>query len=259
MDPVGDNTRVPRQADHSSGQALPAGVGRDMADLARDLQAASSLDEVFERITHAAVARIEAAGWAGISEISGKNIRTRAVTDPLVTKIDELQLRAGDGPCLTSLRSEKTIRSDDLAAERRWPGFAHAAADAGVRSMLSVQLFVHDENLGALNLYSDTTDAFDDTDETTAILLAAHAATAIKSSRNEQHLRTALANRNIIGEAKGILIERYKLPSGAAFNLLVHISQRTNRKLRDIADEFVTTGELPTGVTPTPEADDEGR
>ena len=136
---------------------------------------------------------------------------TRAATDPLVQQIDDLQYRLGEGPCLTSLRDEVTVRAMDLRTEPRWVHFSRAAAELGVRSMLSVQLFVDDDNLGALNLYSGTPAAFDEVHESTAMPLAAHAAIAMKGSKVEGNLRDALDRRDVIGQAKGILMERYKI------------------------------------------------
>jgi GAF domain-containing protein len=112
--------------------------------------------------------------------------------------------------------------------------------------MLSVQLFVEDDNLGALNLYAESPGSFDESDENVAMLLAAHAAIAIKGGRVEGNLRSALDRRDVIGQAKGILMERYKIDDSQAFDLLVVASQQTHRKLRDIAEELARSGELPT-------------
>jgi GAF domain-containing protein len=180
-----DPTPDVRQARGTSGQAPDAGLARDLSELAREMQAERSMETLLQRIVEAAVAEIDAAAHAGISEIDRTQVRTRAATGPLVHLIDDLQYRIEDGPCLTSLRDEHTVRTDDLLRERRWPLFAQAAAEQGVRSMLSVQLFVEGDNLGALNLYSSAPNAFDDDDESTAMMLAAHAAVAMKGSKVE--------------------------------------------------------------------------
>lgn len=238
------NTDSVRYATGSGGQSPDAGLARDLSELAREMQAETTVEALLERITAAAVYEVDGAEHAGISEADGKHVHTRASTHELVTTIDDLQYRIEDGPCLTSLREQVTVRSDDLAAEDRWPRFAPAASGAGVRSMLSVQLFVDGDNLGVLNLYNTKPNAFDETSENAAMLLAAHAAVAWKGARVEGNLRTALETRDVIGQAKGILMERFKIDAAAAFDLLILASQRTNIKVRDVADQLATTGEL---------------
>lgn len=239
-----------RRAHGTSGQAPEPGLARDLSELAREMQAEPSLETLLQRIVEAAVAEIGPAEHAGISEIIGKQVHTRAGTGPLVRTIDNLQYRLEEGPCLSSLREEVTVRTDDLRDESRWPRFVVAAADAGVLAMLSVQLFVEGDNLGALNLYASRPHAFGDDDESTAMLLAAHAAIAMKGSQVETGLRIALATRDVIGQAKGILMERYKISATVAFDLLVTASQHAHRKLHEIAEELATTGELATPDRP---------
>jgi GAF domain-containing protein len=228
------------------GQPAQAGLARDLSELARELQADPSTVSLLERIVHAAVSEVPGAQHAGISEILGRQIVTRAGSDDLVREVDELQYRTGEGPCLTSLHEQITVRCDDLTREERWPQFAPLAVAQGVRSLLSVQLFVADDNLGALNLYADEPGAFSDDDESVAMLLAAHAAVAMKDSYVQTNLRRALETRDVIGQAKGVLMERYKISQGEAFDLLVLASQRTHIKLHDLAEKLAETGELTT-------------
>lgn len=237
-----------RHARDSTDDPIEAGLARQLSELAREMQAETTTDALLERITHSAVAEIEGADFAGISLIEGGNIRTRAATDSLIEKLDHEQYRLEDGPCISSLRDEMTVRCDDLENEQRWPRFAAEALETGVRSLLCVQLFVEGDNLGALNLFATTPDAFTDHDESIALLLAAHAAIALKGSTVESNLRIALESRDTIGQAKGVLMERYKISALEAFNLLVVASQRSHIKLRDVADALAATGELPTGT-----------
>jgi GAF domain-containing protein len=176
-------------------------------------------------------------------------IRTEAGTDDKVADIDQLQYEAGDGPCLTSLHEELTVRADDLREEERWPRFARAAADAGVRSMLSLQLFVQDNNIGALNLYAAEPNAFAPEDEKVGLMLASHAAVALVDARKIDNLQIALESRDIIGQAKGILMERYKVDANRAFGMLVAVSQRRQRKLNEVAEYLASTGALPDETT----------
>ncbi|WP_142063664.1 ANTAR domain-containing protein [Pseudonocardia kunmingensis] len=98
--------------------------------------------------------------------------------------------------------------------------------------------------LGALNLYSDRVDAFDDESEHVGLLLASHAAVAMAGAQQQENLRAAIATRDLIGQAKGILMERYKVSEDQAFAILVRASQNANRKLRDVAEQLGSSGEL---------------
>jgi GAF domain-containing protein len=158
--------------------------------------------------------------------------------------VDKAQYDTGEGPCLDALYECRTVRLPDLDAEPRWPKFAAQAREVGLASMLAMQLYVHDEDLGALNLHSTHRDAFGDESEQIGLLFAAHAAVALAGAQNEEHLYTALSHRDVIGQAKGILMERYKIDAQDAFRLLVVASQNTNIKLYDVAEYLVRTGAL---------------
>lgn len=131
-----------------------------------------------------------------------------------------------------------------MRTEQRWPEFAKRAVDLGVGSMLSIQLYVTGDNLGALNLYSEAAEAFDDESEHVGLLLASHAAIAMASAQQQEQLVQAITTRDLIGQAKGILMERHKITSEQAFTLLIRASQLANTKLRDVAEHLTTTGEL---------------
>lgn len=236
-----------RHATGSSGDDIEAGLARQLGQLAREMQSAPDMAGLLQHITDAAVLEIDGADHACISLVERGVVRTEAATDEVVKRIDKRESELQEGPCITSLRSEVTVRSDDFEREDRWPRFVAAAMEEGIRSMLAVQLFVRDDNLGALNIYGDRADAFTAHDETIAMLLAVHAAIAMKASSTESNLRAALDSRDTIGQAKGILMERFKISSIEAFHLLVVASQRSNRKLRDVAETLSVTGELRTG------------
>ncbi len=127
----------------------------------------------------------------------------------------------------------------DLGAESRWPQFTAAAVEAGIGAMLCFPLFVAEATLGALNLYASRTGAFDAHARFTGLIVATHAAVAITGARQEETLTAALAHRDIIGQAKGIVMERFHLDAPRAFALLARLSQTENIKLRDIAEQLV--------------------
>ena len=233
-----------RQAVDSTGQSAEAGVARQLSELARELQADDSQEALLAHIVKAAVTDVPGAEYAGITLLTGKHYATAVASDELVNTLDRVQYQTGEGPCLDSARHQETVRCDDLRAEYRWRRFAGQAVGLGVLSILSLQLFVEAESFGALNIYSGKAGAFTQESESTGMLLASHAALAMTSARREARLLSAIDTRDLIGQAKGILIERYKITGVEAFGLLVASSQAMNRKLRDIAEHLVDTGEL---------------
>lgn len=217
-----------------------------LTEIARLLQRQRGEQETLDAIAHAAVGTIPGAGHAGIMTVLGRSeVRTVATTGDLPCDVDQAQYDAGEGPCLTALYREKIVSVPDVEQDGRWPAFAARVAKLEVASMLSFQLFVQDDDLGALNLYSGEISAFDDESQHVGSLFAGHAAIALSAAQQRRHLGDAVQTRDLIGQAKGILMERHKLNADQAFAVLTRASQLTNTKLRDIADQLTRTGELP--------------
>jgi len=217
-----------------------------LADLAAEFAAAPPTDLTLQHALEYAVDVVPGCEQAGVSlQLKGAKLTTPASVGPLAAACDELQQTLGEGPCITSLQTQSLIRVDDMTTESSWPSFAAAASELGLRSLLACQLATARDRLGALNLYSTQPNAFDENSEILARAYATHVGVALASAEREANLRQALASREAIGQAIGILIERHKLTASQAFDLMVHISQRTHVRLRDIADELVRTGVLP--------------
>lgn len=175
----------------------------------------------------------------------GRHVRTVASTGPPVEKVDHVQYEVGRAPCLDALHENRTVSVPDMAGESRWGEFPRRVHDLGVGSMLSFRLFVTGDTFGALNLYASRAGAFDEESEHVGLLFASHAAVALAGAREQQNLTRAVQTRDLIGQAKGILMERHKLTSDQAFSLLVLASQNANLKLRDLAAHLARSGELP--------------
>ena len=250
---MGEPHEEPRGLD-SSGHRPPADQARQFSELARSLQAEPDLDQTLRGIVSAAVVNVDGADLAGITLVTKNGaLSTPAATDELVTTIDRVQYEVRQGPCLSSAWERITVLADDLRTERRWPDFARRAAELGVLSMLAIQLYVRDEEMGSLNLYSRTAGAFGADDENIGLLFASHAAVAMVGAQHENNLMAALVGRDIIGQAKGILMERYQISNTTAFAVLVRTSQYTNRKLRDIAETLAATGTIELTTPPLPD------
>ncbi len=219
-------------------------LSQRMAAAARELQGQSDPQETLETAVRLAVSDIEGADSAAVSigHVKGQ-IDTPASVGEMAVRGDQLQYETGEGPCLDAIWDEHTVYSPDLAADRRWPAWgARTAEETGARSILAFHLFTHDQTVGALNLYSKTLDGFDAADRDEGLALAAHIAVALASARELETLGLALDSRTLIGQAVGIVMERYSLKGPEAFALLSRLSQASNIKVRVLASEIVTTG-----------------
>ncbi|MCW2904019.1 MAG: hypothetical protein JWO67_6284 [Streptosporangiaceae bacterium] len=155
--------------------------------------------------------------------------------------------RASGPRCLPALTrgptvQQQTMRVDDLARDPRWPVLGPRAAERGVHSTLCLQLFVVRDTLGALDLLGRAPSAFTDESEHVGLLLASHAAIAAADAHHFENVNSALVNRDVIGQAKGILMERFKITSDQAFAALAKVSQDTNRKVSAVAEDLARTG-----------------
>lgn len=210
-----------------------------MGLLAVEMQGQGSGADTLHSIVDAAARIVPGARWAGISMIQGRSVVAVVPTDPIVAKLDDLQSELGVGPCMTALREHHTVLVEDMTTDTRWPQFTEKTTELGVRSLLSFQLFVESENLGALNLYSTEVAAFSDDSVEIGTIVAQHAAVAMFDSSAEQQFRTALSSRDIIGQAKGILMHQNGITGVQAFAMLTRASTDTNIKLVDVARWFV--------------------
>jgi len=173
-----------------------------------------------------------------------QNLMTVCASGPAPRQLDELQMRMGTGPCLTAARKQIVVRMHDVAADTRWAEFRASAVGCDVASMLCVPLHVDEHVLGTLSLYGDKPDVFRDGAEPVARMLAALSAIALAESQQRERMERALANRDLIGQAKGILMTRHGIRADAAFEMLRTHSQRTNSKLLAVAERVVETGTL---------------
>ena len=166
-------------------------------------------------------------------------LTTLAGTDPLVFALDDMQYALDEGPSLTAVREGHTVIIDDAESEHRWSRFMPYAVNLGLRSQLAVPIYVEDQALGGLNLYSTTHTHLDADRLAHARVFAAQAAIALSQSRRENHLVAALQSSRTIGKAIGLTMERFDLDDQEAFARLVRLSQKSNIKLRDIAAYLV--------------------
>ena len=216
-------------------------LAQRMADLARSI-ALRKVDDVLADVTAAAKELIPGVDHAGVLLIgTGGTHQTLAPTSELMFQLDELQIATGEGPCLEAALDEIVIRVDDFGNEPRFPNYAPKVAELGLRSALSLKLYTADRTAGALNLFAYEPNLWNTEAETIGMVLAAHAASAILASRENEQLQSALSSRDRIGQAKGIIMERFKIDDVRAFAMLRQLSQETNTKLVDVAQRVIST------------------
>jgi GAF domain-containing protein len=213
-----------------------------MAELARAVAGQKSVKDVLSEVTSAAVELIPGIDTAGILLVSrGGRFESLAGTSTLPHELDELQRILDEGPCLAAATDELVVRVDDFRTEARWPAYSAAAIKVGVLSGLSYKLYTSDQTAGALNLFGFQPRTWSDDSVMTGSVLAAHAAAALMASRHAEQMHSAVATRDRIGQAKGIIMERFKVDDTAAFELMRRLSQESNTKLADIADRVINT------------------
>lgn len=216
-------------------------LNRGLADLARELAGETDSGAAFAQLTAHVLASVEGADGCGITllKASGR-LETVGSTGPDPEAADVLQYRLGDGPCMRSVRKDEVVHVGDLEVDERWPRWSRPVAERlGYRSVLSAHLFTNGRQVGAVNVYGKRTHAFTAADVTHIPFFAAHAAAAIVSVRTIEQLREALVSRTRIGQAEGIVMERFAIDEERAFAVLTRLSQHRNEKLRDVAEAVV--------------------
>ncbi|WP_433158373.1 GAF and ANTAR domain-containing protein [Kribbella sp. CA-247076] len=197
------------------------------------------LDHTLSRITQAAVEVLPDVDYASITILhaDGK-LETVAPTDDLLWGVDAAQYELQEGPCYEAAADTVHVVSPDLANDQRFPRYAATAVSAGINAQAGLRLFDAPKSRGALNLYAHETGAFGDLG-VLATLFRHQSAIAIDYAREIENLQEAVRTRGLIGQAVGIVMERYKLSDDRAFAFLTRLSQHGNQKLRAIAEQIV--------------------
>ncbi len=224
--------------------SVSLGATAAFAEMVLEVHTEGSVDETVERILTFALSALQCQ-YAGVSMRRGKSIESVATTDPLVVGLEEIQNRLGEGPDLDLVSDRLGVLVTDTKTETRWPDWSKQAAELGVRSMLGARLYTPTRVVGTLNLYDTRPDHFDLDDQAVAQVMARHAAAALSRAHKTENLWHAIDARKRIGQAQGILMERYGLTEDQAFQVLMRYSQSNNVKLREVAEELITTRSLP--------------
>ncbi|MCV7435063.1 ANTAR domain-containing protein [Mycolicibacterium bacteremicum] len=204
-------------------------------ELAGDLRHQRNTQATLNAIIAGAVDLIPGASWAGVSVVTDGEVQIEAATDPVVTTLDRLQVSQGDGPFAQALHRHRSVHVADMTADSRWPALGRAAADLGAHSALWFRLFFQAGRLAVLTIYGAESHAFAADSLVIGDVLAQHAASALIGAEAADQFNQALASRDVIGQAKGLLMQQRQLSGLQAFELMIRTSQDANIKLVDIA------------------------
>jgi GAF domain-containing protein len=213
--------------------------------LAEMLLTEQDQDTMLSSVTRLAAGAVGGCDAASISLMRNGRPTTPVSSADLATEVDRSQYLNGEGPCLCAIESGGVVRVDSFTDDARWPGFAKDALAQGVRSSLSFPLRVGADVIGALNLYSTEASGFVGSENEGAVfarqaaVTLTNAAALQRAQELAQQLTIALENRDVIGQAKGIIMASEGVSPDEAFDVLRRASQRSNRKLHDVAREMV--------------------
>lgn len=203
------------------------------------------LETTLTKIVEVSIRLLPGCDSASVSLVENGEVSTPAASDDGAVELDDAQYRSGRGPCLDAIRESRIYMVEDTREETRWPEFCRAASALGIVSSLSIPLRVNGTT-GGLNLYGRSKNGFAEVPNELADLLSSRASMAIENAKVYgatrhlvEQLQEAIKTREIIGEAKGILMEREGVGEDEAFQMLITVSQNTNTKLRDIAQKMV--------------------
>ncbi len=240
------------ESDAGSSKPEPnlSGLSDTLSALAGVVLGEETLDAVLELIVSLATSSIPDVYGASVSLARQGQVVTANATSELVRDLDAVQYDAGRGPCVDAIRTGMLQRETGTSLIDRWPEFGAAATELGVAKMLSTPLEARGRPVGALNLYATTDTAFEEDAVKLAGVFARHAGAVMAnaaaytdSESTNQNLLDALATRQVIGQAMGIIMSRERCSSDDAFDVLRRASQHSNVKLRDIALELVRSTE----------------
>ena len=230
----------------------PAGVESihlRIAEIVQGLYGRADADSdtvIAELAEHAAV-EVPGAQYAGVTVTrNAKHIDTPAATHKWPILLDEIQQLHREGPCLTAAWEEKTIHVANLETDNRFPLYRRdALEETPIRSIMAFQLFIAGETMGALNVYAEEPHVFGPESRAIGQVFAAHSSVAWNAARRDEQFKRALASRDTIGQAKGMIMERYGVDAIQAFEVLRKLSQDSNVPLIRVASELIAMAQSP--------------
>jgi GAF domain-containing protein len=231
----------------------PHPIAVELAALVADVHRGEpQLATGFDELVASAARHVPGAQHVGITMANvSDGISTVAASHTYPVLLDKIQQHHREGPCVSAAWQHATVHIDDLELDDRWPRYRRDVLDqTPIRSVLAFELFAHEETTGALNFYAERPHAFAKESIELGLIFATHISLAWAALRRQEQFRSALASRDLIGQAKGMIMERYRVDAVRAFELLKQLSQRSNTKLVEVAQKLIDA-EIPRPDTPT--------
>ena len=226
-------------------------------ELARIDFSGHSIESLMRELSEITKRTVPGAEEVSVTFLEGDTPKTVAFTGALALDLDERQYERGYGPCLDGTAAGEIVSIDDMGTEDRWPDWARVAVERGCGSSLTVPVPLQRQISAAINLYSTQPHAFDDDSREVARAFASYAGVALanmhlyeSTARLAEQLDTAMQSRAVIEQAKGILMGQRQCTAQEAFDVLVELSQRSNRKLRAVAEALVDSAATQEGKGP---------
>jgi GAF domain-containing protein len=224
--------------------ALPSSCSTD--DFARLVQNVADPTDRVQRGVDLMAGMVDGCDRASVTLVSGRRLLTAAASDDVVWRGDGWQYELNQGPCFDAVRESRMIVSQDLKTEHRWCRWGPKVIDMlGINATMSVLLYTRRDVFGTLNLYADRAQPWTDGQIEFARVLAGQLAVALADAHEIEHRGRGMVNRTVIGQAEGLLMQRFGISADRAFEYLRRLSQDNNRKLSIIAQEYVATRQLP--------------
>ncbi|MEX5717152.1 GAF and ANTAR domain-containing protein [Geodermatophilus maliterrae] len=232
---------TPARSDERS-SAPPVGLAWALSQMSGLLLSRETVETALELVTSLAVTATAGTLGAAVTVVDEHGKRSRAASNSAAEQADTLQYEFDEGPCLTAWRTREPVRIDDTTTDARWPRWNEAASRLGVRSVLSAPLLVGDESIGAMKVYCERPMNYGPHDEHVMRLLAAQAAILLANTQSlaearrlSRQLTDALASRDAIAQATGVLLARGAASRQDAFATLAATARRTDRSVEDVA------------------------
>ena len=213
------------------------------AEISRVLLAEPDVQRTLERMCLLLVDTVEGCDHSVVTVVTNHHLESPAASDAVGPAVDAIQFEVDDGPCVEAIREHHTVVTDDPTTDDRWPRFSRRAVEiTGVRSMLSFRMFIAAQTLGSLNLYSKRPQAFAEDSLAVGTIFAAHASVALQAAQTKEdlaRLREVVEARELVSQAKGILMGRQGISSAAAMDILCRGAERLKIELRELARRVV--------------------
>jgi GAF domain-containing protein len=221
-------------------------LGTALTQMAGLVLSRETVDTALELVTSLAATATAGTLGAAVTVVDEHGKHSKAASNAVAQQADDLQYRFDEGPCLTAWQRGELVRIDDTTTDGRWPRWNEAASALGVRSVLSTPLLMAEESIGAMKVYCERPMNYGPHDEHVMRLLAEQAAILLANTQSLQEARRlsrqlteALASRDVVAQATGVLLARGAADEQTAFATLAAAAQRTFRPVQDVARALV--------------------